>query len=85
MPPPSSLAIFLPRKEKDRDDMINMPIRRIPALVLEGGTIFSTRTRLKRGIRRFAIDGRKKKAKRPLMSLLSCLSVGLRELEQGRV
>lgn len=29
--------------------------RRIPALVLEGGTIFSMRTRLRVGIRRFAI------------------------------
>jgi hypothetical protein len=30
--------------------------RRIPAEVLEGGTIFSTRMRLKVGIKRFAIS-----------------------------
>lgn len=29
--------------------------RRMPAVVLEGGTIFSIRTRLRVGIRRFAI------------------------------
>lgn len=36
--------------------------RRMPALVLEGGTIFSTRMRLNKGIKRFAMDDLNQKA-----------------------
>lgn len=49
---------------------------KIPALVLEGGTIFSIRTRLREGINRFAIE-------RVVWGLLR-LSVGFKTLIEDR-
>lgn len=45
-----------PVKGKRRKTLVVFSGRRIPVLVLEGGTIFSTRIRLKAGIRRLAIE-----------------------------
>ena len=43
------------KSKSEWDTLVDVSGRRIPAVVLEGGTIFSTRTRLRVGIKRLAI------------------------------